>query len=70
MTHNNVRLSTVKTHFLISFILFLSSSAYRQPLGGVLQESDSATVLKPIKNTCGVQFFIKVEGFMSATLLK
>ena len=38
-----------KTHYFISFILFLSSSAHRQPLGGALQKSGSATVLKPIK---------------------
>ena len=48
-TKKNVRLSTIKTHYFISFILFLSSSAHRQPLGGVLQKSGSATVLKPIK---------------------
>ena len=38
-----------ETHYFISFILFLSSSAHRQPLGGVLRKSRSATVLKPIK---------------------
>ena len=48
-TEENVRLNTIKTHYFISFILFLSSSAHRQPLGGVLQKSGSATVLKPIK---------------------
>ena len=59
-----------KTHYLISFIFFLSSSAHRQPLRGVLQKG-SATVLRPIKNTCkGVQVFIKVARFKSATLLK
>ena len=36
-------------HYLIFFILFLSGSAHRQPLGSVLQKSRSATVLKPIK---------------------
>ena len=41
--------STIKIHYFISFILFLSSSAHRQPLGGVLQKSHSVTVLKPIK---------------------
>ena len=43
------RLSAIKTRYFISFILFLSSSAHRQPLGGVLQKTGSATVLKPIK---------------------
>ena len=38
-----------KAHYFISFIFFLSSSAHRQPLGGVLQKDGSATVLKPIK---------------------
>ena len=38
-----------ETHYFISFILFLSSSAQRQPLGNVLQKIGSATVLKPIK---------------------
>ena len=51
-TKKNVRLSTIKTHYFIPFILFLSSSAHRQPPGGVLQKIDSATVLRPIKNTC------------------
>ena len=70
-TEENVRLNTIKTHYFISFILFLSSSAHRQPLGGVLQKIGSATVLKPIKKYCeGVQFVIKVAGFMSVTLLK
>ena len=48
-TKKNVRLSTIKAHYFISFILFLSSSAHRQPLGGVPQKSGFATVLKPIK---------------------
>ena len=48
-TKQNVRLSTVKTHYFISFILFLSSSTQKQPLGGVLHKSCSATVVKPIK---------------------
>ena len=48
-TKKNVRLSTMKTHYFISFILFLSSSAHREPLGGVLQKTGSATVLKPTK---------------------
>ena len=34
---------TIKIHYFISFILFLSSSAYRQPLGDVLQKIGSAT---------------------------
>ena len=72
----NVRLSTIKTHYFISSILFLSSSAHRQPLGGVLQKSRSATVLKPIKKfdqkilAKRAQFFIKVARFKSANLLK
>ena len=37
------------THYFISLIFFLSSSAHRQPLGGVQQKSGSATVLKPIE---------------------
>ena len=50
---------------------FLQAVQNRRPLGGVLQKIGSATVLKPIKNTCeGVQFFIKVAGFKSVTLLK
>ena len=48
-TEKNVRLSAIKTHYFISFILFLSSSAHRKPLGGVLRKIGSATVLKPIK---------------------
>ena len=48
-TKKNIRLSTMKTHYFISFICFLSSSAHRQPPGGVLQKTGSATVLKPIK---------------------
>ena len=48
-TKSNVRLSIIKTHYFISYILFLSSSAHRQPLGGVLQKSGSPTVLNPIK---------------------
>ena len=48
-TKKNVRLTTRKTPHSISFILFLSSSAHRQRLGGVLQKSCSAIVLKSIK---------------------
>ena len=48
-TKKTVRMSTIKTHYFISFILFLSSSAHRQPLGGVLQKIGSAAVLRPIK---------------------
>ena len=48
-----------KNTLFISFILLLSSSALRQPLGGVLQKSGSATALKPIKK--GVQIFIIVS---------
>ena len=48
-TKKNARLSSMKTHYFISFILFLSSSTHRQPLGGVLQKLDSATVLNPVK---------------------
>ena len=48
-TKKNIRLSTIKIHYFISLIFFLSSSARRQPLGGVLQKIGSATVLKPIK---------------------
>ena len=40
----------------ISFILFLSSSAHRQPLGGVLQKNSSPTVLKPIKKIPAKEF--------------
>ena len=39
----------MKTPYFISFIIFLSSSTHRQPLGRVLQKIGSATVLKPIK---------------------
>ena len=46
---DDVRLSDIKAHYFISFILFPSSRAHRQPLGGVLQKIGSATVLKPIK---------------------
>ena len=49
LTKENVGLVTIETHYFISFILFLSSSAHRRPLGGVLQKRGSATVLKPIK---------------------
>ena len=49
MPQRRMSLSTIKTHYFISFIFFLSSSAHRQPLGGVLQKIGSATVLKPIK---------------------
>ena len=49
MPQKNVRLNTVKTHYFISFILLLSSSAHRQPLGDVLQKIGSAPVVKPIK---------------------
>ena len=38
-TKKNVRLSTIKTHYFIFFILFLSSSTHKQPLGGVLQKN-------------------------------
>ena len=70
-TKKNVRLSTIKTHNFLSFILFLSSSARRQPLWGVLQKSILQLCSNQSKNTCkGVQFFIKVAGFKSATLLK
>ena len=37
-TKKNVRLSTIKTHYFIFFILFLSSSTHRQALGGVVQK--------------------------------
>ena len=60
-----------KTHYFISFILFFSSSAYRQLLKAVLQKIGSATVLKPIKKYLRRNsIFIKVAGFMSATLIK
>ena len=48
-TKKNARLGAIKAYYLISFIFFLLSTAHRQPLGGVLQKSCSATVLKPIK---------------------
>ena len=48
-TKKNARLSTIKANYFSSFILFLSSSAHRQSLGGVLQKSRSSTVLKRIK---------------------
>ena len=65
-TKKNVRLSTIKTHDFISFILFLSSSAYRQAMGGVLRKVGSATVLKPItKYLPWVQLVVKVARFKS-----
>ena len=48
-TEKNIRLSKIKTHHFISSILFPSSSAHRQPLGGVLQKIGPAIVLKSIK---------------------
>ena len=45
-----------ETHYFISFILFLSSSAHKQSLGGVLQKIGSATVLKPIKKILAKEF--------------
>ena len=55
-TKKNVRLSTIKTHYFIFFILFLSSSSHKQPLGGALQKIGSATELKPIKKTPAKEF--------------
>ena len=46
---DDVRLSAIKAHYFISFILFPSSRAHRQPLGGILKKIGSATVLKPVK---------------------
>ena len=61
-TKKNVRLSTIKAHYFISFILFLSNSPHRQPLGGVLQKISFATVLKPIKKCLRRSFSLKLQA--------
>ena len=66
----HVRLSSIKAlfHFFHSFSF---KQLRKAATGRCLQKSSSETVLKPIKKYCkGVQFFIKVACFKSATLLK
>ena len=68
-TKKNARLSTIKTYYFISFIFFLFSSAHRQPLGGVLQKSCSATVLKPIKKIPAKEFNFSLKLHASSLQL-
>ena len=68
-TKKNARLSTIKTHYFTSFILFLSSSAHRQPLGGVLRKKRFCNFAKINEKIPATEFNFSLELHASSLQL-